>query len=305
MPQFGFLSEVLPLDFICKAEELDASPDSLRRISSLNIRSRTSSNFNLLFPEELLTTVMVAFQLSAGKLVNDKISWRGDSGLKDGSEGKLDLSKGMYDAGDNLKFEFAKGSVKWITYFLINAHPSTNVLHIQVIIVLNPSTFIMQVHDHKYWEKPEKMTGKMPLKHVNASVSGSDIVAEVAVALASASLTSIWVLTLRVSQKLHNITIQHDIVMNSYGVQVGSTIQHVTNRILNMLSLLGDKDVFTNSGLKDYKQAAEELMCALLLDSPSATSSRTKCKVSLKSYVFPSSHKSAIISLLLILLLGP
>ena len=49
---------------MCKAEEFDVSPDSLRQISSLNTRSRTSSNFNLLFPDELLTAVTVAFQLS-------------------------------------------------------------------------------------------------------------------------------------------------------------------------------------------------------------------------------------------------
>ncbi|KAE8693889.1 Metalloendoproteinase 1 [Hibiscus syriacus] len=59
----------LPLDSVCKAEEVDASPDSIRQISSLSARSRTSSNFNLLFPDELLTTVTVAFQLSG---IDDK-----------------------------------------------------------------------------------------------------------------------------------------------------------------------------------------------------------------------------------------
>ena len=96
---------------------------------------------------------------AAGKLEN-KISWRGDSGLEDGSEAGLDLSKGLYDAGDHMKFglpmaftatllswsileyghhmdsvnqlEPAKDSLKWITDFLIHAHPSANVLYIQV-----------------------------------------------------------------------------------------------------------------------------------------------------------------------------
>lgn len=99
---------------------------------------------------------------AAGKLVDNKISWRGDSGLKDGSEANLDLSKGMYDAGDHMKFGFpmaftatvlswsileygdqmdavgqldpAKDSLKWITDYLINAHPSENVLYIQVTV---------------------------------------------------------------------------------------------------------------------------------------------------------------------------
>lgn len=98
----------------------------------------------------------------AGKLEDNRIWWRGDSGLKDGSEEKLDLSKGMYDAGDLMKFGFpmaftatmlswaileygdqmklveqlgyAQNSLKWITDYLINAHPSPNVLYIQVSI---------------------------------------------------------------------------------------------------------------------------------------------------------------------------
>lgn len=96
-------------------------------------------------------------------MANNKIKWRGDSGLKDGSEVKLDLSKGMYDSGDHMKFGFpmaftatvlswaileygdqmdvvkqldpAKDSLKWITDYLVNAHPSENVLYIQVSFI--------------------------------------------------------------------------------------------------------------------------------------------------------------------------
>lgn len=84
--------------------------------------------------------------------------------MKDGTEAKLDLSKGMYDAGDHIKFGFpmaftatvlswsileygdqmdvvgqldpAKDSLKWITDYLINAHPSENVLYIQVMTLV-------------------------------------------------------------------------------------------------------------------------------------------------------------------------
>lgn len=72
----------------------------------------------------------------------------------------MDLSKGMYDAGDHMKFGFPmaytatvlswaileygdqmkavdqldsiQGSLKWITDFLIAAHPTDNVLYVQV-----------------------------------------------------------------------------------------------------------------------------------------------------------------------------
>lgn len=143
----------------------------------------------------------------SGKLENNKISWRGDSGLQDGSEEKLDLSKGMYDAGDHMKFGFpmaftatvlswaileygdhmkavnqlepAQDSLKWITDYLENAHPFDDVLYIQVG---NPKL------DHRCWDRPENMTKQRPLTQVNASAPGTEVAAETAAALASASL---------------------------------------------------------------------------------------------------------------------
>lgn len=146
---------------------------------------------------------------AAGKLVNNKITWRGDSGLKDGSEAKLDLSQGLYDAGDAVKFNFpmaftatmlswailergsrmdsngvdqlkhAQDSLKWITDYLVNCHPKENTLYIQVGDAEK---------DHKCWQKPESWTGKKPLTQINKTAPGSDVAAETAAALASASI---------------------------------------------------------------------------------------------------------------------
>ncbi|KAE8010609.1 hypothetical protein FH972_006966 [Carpinus fangiana] len=56
---------------------------------------------------DALETALQFFDIQkSGKLVNNRIAWRGDSGLRDGSEEDLDLSKGMYDAGDLIKFGF-------------------------------------------------------------------------------------------------------------------------------------------------------------------------------------------------------
>jgi len=107
----------------------------------------------------------------AGRLVKNEVPWRGDSALDDGKEAKLDLSKGMYDAGDHMKFGFtlaftgtmlswsvleygaAMGAAKqrdaamdalgWIMDFLINAHPSDDVLYIQVILFAFRSSILM------------------------------------------------------------------------------------------------------------------------------------------------------------------
>ncbi|XP_061999460.1 endoglucanase 2-like [Rosa rugosa] len=143
----------------------------------------------------------------SGKLVKNRVAWRGDSGLQDGSEEGLDLSKGMYDAGDLLKFGFpmaftatvlswaileygdqmkevkqlghAHDSLKWITDYLINAHPSPNVLYIQVG---DPEL------DHNCWQRPETMTERRPLVQINTSFPGTEVAAETAAAMASASL---------------------------------------------------------------------------------------------------------------------
>ncbi|KAK8510013.1 hypothetical protein V6N12_035336 [Hibiscus sabdariffa] len=292
----------------------------------------------------------VLFVVVAGKLVDDVISWRGDSGLKDGSVADLDLSKGMYDAGDNLKFgfpmaftatvlswaileygnhmehvnhlEYAKGSLRWITDFLINAHPSENVLYIQVG---DPE------EDHKCWQKPENMTEKRPLKRVNKSLPGSDVAAETAAAMASASLVfkkadSTYSSTLlKHAKQLFTFANKHKgsyteslpelaeyYNSTGYGDELiwgASWLYHATGDksyleyltgedaetyadvegptwfswdnklagaqvLLSRLSMLGGASGI--SGLKDYKKGAEDLMCALLPDSPSATSSRTE-----------------------------
>ncbi|CAM8981714.1 unnamed protein product [Rhodiola kirilowii] len=143
----------------------------------------------------------------SGQLENNKIPWRGDSALKDGSEAKLDLSKGMFDAGDHMKFGFpmaftatvlswsileygdqmkaanqldaAQGSLKWITDYLVAAHPSDNVLYIQVGDAKV---------DHGCWERPEAMNESRPLTQINTTAPGSEVAAETAAALASASL---------------------------------------------------------------------------------------------------------------------
>lgn len=102
---------------------------------------------------------------AAGKVENNRVSWRGDSGLRDGREENLDLSKGLYDAGDLVKFgfpmaftatvlswaileyghhmdavkqlDYAMESLKWITDYLVNAHPFADILYIQVIFLIS------------------------------------------------------------------------------------------------------------------------------------------------------------------------
>ncbi|GLT44585.1 hypothetical protein SLA2020_184710 [Shorea laevis] len=174
----------------------------------------------------------------AGKLVKNGIGWRGDSGLLDGEDANLDLSKGMFDAGDLIKFGFpmaftatvlswaileygdrmnavkqlgyGQESLTWITNFLINAHPSANVLYIQVG---DPEV------DHGCWERPETMTEEGSLTQINISYPRSDAAA----AMASASLifkkinSSYFDLLLMHAKQLFNFS---DTYRGSYSISV-------------------------------------------------------------------------------------
>ncbi|NLT53420.1 MAG: endoglucanase, partial [Actinomycetales bacterium] len=144
----------------------------------------------------------------AGKLPADnRVSWRGDSALTDGSDVGLDLTGGYYDAGDHVKFgfpmaftttmlawggvdfangytasgqmEYLKRDVKWATDYFIKAHPSANVLYGQV------------GHggdDHKWWGPAEVMKMARPSFRIDSGCPGSDLAGETAAAMAASSM---------------------------------------------------------------------------------------------------------------------
>ncbi|CAK7334305.1 unnamed protein product [Dovyalis caffra] len=290
----------------------------------------------------------------SGKLVNNRIAWRGDSGLQDGIERNLDLSKGMYDAGDLMKFGFpmafgatmlswaileygehmkaakqlrhAQDSLKWITDFLINAHPSENVLYVQVG---DPEL------DHECWERPETTRERRPLTQVNASFPGTEVAAETAAAMASASLVF-----KKINSYYSHILLEHaqalfafaDTYRGSYSVSIPqvqnyynstgygdellwaatwlyhatkdlSYLEYVTELngqqfanwgnptwfswddkhagthvLLSRVNIFGAKGILSeeNLDLQMYRKTSEAIMCQLLPDSPTATSSRTE-----------------------------
>ncbi|MFI9008354.1 glycoside hydrolase family 9 protein [Actinosynnema sp. NPDC053489] len=144
----------------------------------------------------------------SGDLPEDnRVNWRGDSALRDGSDVGLDLSGGFYDAGDHVKFGLPFGAsmtmlawgavenrdayensgqlryllsnLKWGTDWIIKAHPSPNVVYGQVG---------KGDDDHKWWGPAEVMQMARPAYKVDASCPGSDLAGEYAAAMASASM---------------------------------------------------------------------------------------------------------------------
>ncbi|HEY9649392.1 MAG TPA: glycoside hydrolase family 9 protein, partial [Coleofasciculaceae cyanobacterium] len=144
----------------------------------------------------------------SGKLpTNNRVEWRGDSALNDGSDQQIDLTGGWYDAGDHMKFGFPMASsttllawgvieyedsykksgqynaildnLRWVNNYFIKAHPSPNVLWGQV----GKASL-----DHGWWGSAEVMPMPRPAYKIDASCPGSDLAGETAAAMAASSI---------------------------------------------------------------------------------------------------------------------
>ncbi|GMY07780.1 endoglucanase 8 [Fagus crenata] len=142
----------------------------------------------------------------SGKLPsNQRMTWRKDSALRDGSDIGMDLVGGYYDAGDNVKFNFpmaftvttlawsviefgqsmgseqqnALDAVRWGSDYLLK---STSVPDVVVGVVGDPNG------DHSCWERPEDMDTPRTTYVVNKTSPGTEVAAETAAALAASSI---------------------------------------------------------------------------------------------------------------------
>ncbi|GJP29464.1 hypothetical protein CLOM_g16738 [Closterium sp. NIES-68] len=158
---------------------------------------------------EALEKCIFFFQLQrSGKLPpSQRSAWRGDSGLTDGKAEGVDLSRGYFDSGDNVKFGFplaftvtalawsvveygaqlkalgqikaARDAVRWGAHYFVNAHPKPNVLYAQVGDGQS---------DHSCWERPEDMGTPRTAYRLDAQHPGTEPAAEAAAALAASSM---------------------------------------------------------------------------------------------------------------------
>lgn len=151
----------------------------------------------------------------SGALPGDyPLEWRGDSALTDGADVGVDLTGGWYDAGDHVKFGFpmaysatmlAWGAIDyaegyetagatqdilnhlgWVTDYFLRCYDDNGTAD------LSDDVFYAQVGDgdidHAYWGAPEDMTMERPTYSVTAENPGTEVTAETAAALASASI---------------------------------------------------------------------------------------------------------------------
>lgn len=155
---------------------------------------------------EALQKAILFYELQrSGDLPEEtRCNWRGDSGLSDGADVGLDLTGGLYDAGDHVKFNlpmaytsstlawsvyedyesyeesgqlpYMLDTLRWINDYLIKCHPEENVFYYQVG---DGSA------DHSWWGPAEVMQMERPSYKVDMQNPGSTVSAGAAASLAS------------------------------------------------------------------------------------------------------------------------
>lgn len=158
---------------------------------------------------EALQKSLLFYELQrSGKLSGgERTNWRGDSGLNDGSDNGVDLTGGLYDAGDNAKFnlpmaytsamlawsvyedresyeksgqlQYALDNIRWINDYLIKCHTGDYEYYYQVAD---------GGLDHSWWGAAEVMQMKRPSYKVTKENPGSTAVGEAAASLAVCSV---------------------------------------------------------------------------------------------------------------------
>jgi endoglucanase len=166
------------------------------------------------YGEALQKSILFYEAQQAGKLPEwNRVPWRGDSVLQDGADVGVDLSGGWFDAGDHVKFGFPiaatvtllswggieyydayersrqlvhlSQNIKWATDYLLNAFANDT-----------PGNYVFygQVGngelDHNWWGAAEVVDLEMerPAYKIDTSCPGTELAAESAAAMASASI---------------------------------------------------------------------------------------------------------------------
>lgn len=171
-----------------------------------SVTEAASAGFN--YAEALQKSIYFYEAQRSGELPADnRVEWRGDSGLQDGADVGHDLTGGWYDAGDHVKFGFPMAytatmlawsvyeykdgyvqsgqldeildNIRWATDYFVKAHTAPNELWGQV----GNGTA-----DHNWWGPAEVMPMARPAYKIDAAHPGSDLAGETAAALASASI---------------------------------------------------------------------------------------------------------------------
>lgn len=170
------------------------------------LKATFAQNFN--YAEVLQKSMFFYEAQRSGQLpANNRVTWRSNSAMSDGSDVGHDLTGGWYDAGDHVKFNFPmafsatmlawgaidfaggytasgqmtylKNNLRFVNDYFIRCHTAPNELWGQVG---NGGI------DHAWWGSAEVMAMSRPAYKIDATKPGSDLAAETAAAMAAASM---------------------------------------------------------------------------------------------------------------------
>ncbi len=143
---------------------------------------------------------------------NNRVTWRGNSGVNDGKDHNIDLTGGWYDAGDHVKFGFPMANtatkLAWSAIESEQAYKSIGQWDILLDNLRWVNNYFLKCHvknkdgstikfygqvgsgkvDHQWWGPAELMPMKRPSFFVDAEHPGSDLTAETSAAMSAASL---------------------------------------------------------------------------------------------------------------------
>jgi endoglucanase len=143
----------------------------------------------------------------------NRVEWRGDSVLADGSDNNVDLSGGWFDAGDHVKFGFPMAASATLLAWGVVENPEAYTQTGQMVHIKNNLRFVadyfMKAHtapnelygqvgkgadDHAWWGPPEvlhltsRAASNRPSFKIDASCPGSDLAGETAAALSAIAM---------------------------------------------------------------------------------------------------------------------
>ncbi|PON73113.1 Glycoside hydrolase [Parasponia andersonii] len=160
------------------------------------------------YKDALTKSIIFLDAQRSGKLPpNNRVPWRGDSGLDDGKLANVDLVGGYYDAGDNVKYglpmaftvttlawaalhynselkatgelENVHSAIRWGTDYFLKASSRRQRLYVQVG---DP------IQDHQCWIRPENMQTPRTVLKIDQNTPGTEIAAETSAAMAASSI---------------------------------------------------------------------------------------------------------------------
>ncbi len=157
---------------------------------------------------EALQKAILFYELQrSGDLPTEtRCNWRGDSGMEDGADNGVDLTGGLYDAGDNVKFNlpmaYTSAMLAWTVYESKDALVASGQYAYLLDSIRWVNDYLMKCHtkerefyyqvgdgnaDHAWWGPCEVMQMKRPSYRVTEEQPGSCVVAEAAASLAACS----------------------------------------------------------------------------------------------------------------------